>query len=85
MKYLEVIFDYVQLADTKRVMCCIFMLMENTRIWWEGARLIVTLATLTWDEFKWVFYDSNSLLMFVSVDQGISDSKEERHDYGRLC
>ncbi|KAG6502908.1 hypothetical protein ZIOFF_035197 [Zingiber officinale] len=53
---LETIFDFMQLTDADKVRCAIFMLRDDSRVWWEGARLIVDLATLTWTNFKEVFY-----------------------------
>ncbi|XP_042396438.1 uncharacterized protein LOC121986538 [Zingiber officinale] len=44
------------LTDADKVRCAIFMLRDDSRVWWEGARLIVDLATLTWTNFKEVFY-----------------------------
>ncbi|XP_042467249.1 uncharacterized protein LOC122050411 [Zingiber officinale] len=50
------IYDFMQLTDVDKVKCVIFMLRDNPRVWWEGARLTVDLATLTWADFKEVFY-----------------------------
>ncbi|XP_042374070.1 uncharacterized protein LOC121967729 [Zingiber officinale] len=53
---LEMIYDFMQLTDADKVRCTIFMLRDNARVWWEGAWLTVDLATLTWANFKEVFY-----------------------------
>ncbi|KAG6527874.1 hypothetical protein ZIOFF_010008 [Zingiber officinale] len=42
--------------DADKVKCAIFMLRDDARVWWEGARFTVDLATLTWVDFKEVFY-----------------------------
>ncbi|KAG6484211.1 hypothetical protein ZIOFF_061006 [Zingiber officinale] len=56
IRSLETIFDFMQLTDADRIRCAIFMLRDDARVWWEGARLTVDLATLTWTDFKEVFY-----------------------------
>ncbi|XP_042409447.1 uncharacterized protein LOC121998543 [Zingiber officinale] len=56
IRSLEIIFDFMQLTDADKVRCTIFMLRDDARVWWEGARLTVDLATLTWAEFKEAFY-----------------------------
>ncbi|XP_073122217.1 uncharacterized protein [Henckelia pumila] len=56
VKSLEVIFDYMQLNDANRVKCAIFMFRDDSRVWWQGARSAVNLATLTWNGFMDVFY-----------------------------
>ncbi|XP_042388250.1 uncharacterized protein LOC121980324 [Zingiber officinale] len=50
------IYDFMQLTDADKVRCAIFMLQDDARVWWEGAWLTVDLATLTWADFKEVFY-----------------------------
>ncbi|KAG6514075.1 hypothetical protein ZIOFF_024414 [Zingiber officinale] len=44
------------LTDADKVRCAVYMLRDDARVWWEGARLTVDLATLTWADFKKVFY-----------------------------
>ncbi|XP_042380066.1 uncharacterized protein LOC121972467 [Zingiber officinale] len=56
IRSLEMIFDFMQLTDANKVKCAIFMLRDDARVWWEGVRLTVDLATLTWTDFKEVFY-----------------------------
>ncbi|KAG6531841.1 hypothetical protein ZIOFF_005668 [Zingiber officinale] len=56
IRSLETIFDFMQLTDADKVRCAIFMLRDDARVWWEGARLIVDLTILTWANFKEVFY-----------------------------
>ncbi|XP_042454171.1 uncharacterized protein LOC122038467 [Zingiber officinale] len=56
IRSLETIFDFMQLTDADKVRCAIFMLRDDTRVLWEGARLTVDLATMTWTDFKEVFY-----------------------------
>ncbi|KAG6472154.1 hypothetical protein ZIOFF_069611 [Zingiber officinale] len=56
IRSLETIFDFMQLTDADKVRCAIFMLRDDAQVWWEGARLTVDLATLTWTDFKEVFY-----------------------------
>ncbi|KZV13993.1 hypothetical protein F511_44654 [Dorcoceras hygrometricum] len=68
-------FDYFQ----ERPRCAIYMLRDDAMIWWEGAKLSVELANLSWDEFKRVFFeqyftaDKSSELKreFLTLKQGI--------------
>ncbi|XP_073061860.1 uncharacterized protein [Primulina eburnea] len=57
IRSLEVIFRYMEMADADRVRCIIYLLKGNASLWWEGAERGVNIATLTWEEFKRVFYD----------------------------
>ncbi|XP_042387466.1 uncharacterized protein LOC121979543 [Zingiber officinale] len=56
IRSLETIFDFMQLTDADKVRCAIFLLRDDARVWWEGARLTVDLTILTWANFKEVFY-----------------------------
>ncbi|XP_042467322.1 uncharacterized protein LOC122050489 [Zingiber officinale] len=44
------------LTDADKVRCAIFMLRDDARVWWEGARLTVDPTILTWAGFKEVLY-----------------------------
>ncbi|KAG8386811.1 hypothetical protein BUALT_Bualt03G0187600 [Buddleja alternifolia] len=57
VKSLDIIFDYMCINDADKVLCAIFLLKKEVRIWWEGAKLAVDMETLTWDRFKVIFYD----------------------------
>ena len=57
VKSLDIIFDYMRIDDVDKVLCAIFLLKKEARIWWEGAKLAVDMETLTWDRFKVIFYD----------------------------
>ncbi|XP_042441150.1 uncharacterized protein LOC122026473 [Zingiber officinale] len=56
IRSLEMIFDFMQLTVVDKIRCAIFMLRDDARVWWEGARLTVDLTILTWADFKEVFY-----------------------------
>ncbi|XP_073294511.1 uncharacterized protein [Primulina huaijiensis] len=57
IRSLEVIFRYMDMADVDRVRCTIYLLKGDASLWWEGAERGVNMVTLTWEEFKRVFYD----------------------------
>ncbi|XP_073275420.1 uncharacterized protein [Primulina huaijiensis] len=57
IRSLEMIFRYMEMEDADRVRCTIYLLKGDDSLWWEGAERGVNMATLTWDEFKRVFYD----------------------------
>ncbi|XP_075492747.1 uncharacterized protein LOC142530795 [Primulina tabacum] len=56
IKSIEVIFDFMELADADRVRCAIFLLTGEARLWWESASVAVNLQVLPWNGFKEVFY-----------------------------
>ncbi|XP_042472247.1 uncharacterized protein LOC122054892 [Zingiber officinale] len=56
IRSLEMIYNFMQVTDADKVRCTIFMLRDDAQVWWEGARLIVDLAILTWADFKEIFY-----------------------------
>ncbi|XP_075515452.1 uncharacterized protein LOC142550099 [Primulina tabacum] len=57
IRSLEVIFPYMDMADADRVHCTIYLLKGDTSLWLEGADRGVNVATLTWEEFKRLFYN----------------------------
>ncbi|KZV21129.1 hypothetical protein F511_13195 [Dorcoceras hygrometricum] len=46
IKSLQEIFEYLQLTDLDRARCAIYMLRDETMIWWECDKLSVNLSTL---------------------------------------
>ncbi|XP_012845392.1 PREDICTED: activity-regulated cytoskeleton-associated protein-like [Erythranthe guttata] len=52
IKSLEVIYDYMQMANRDRVHCAIFLLRNEARHWWEGIKEGTNLKNLQWSEFK---------------------------------
>ncbi|XP_042419600.1 uncharacterized protein LOC122008077 [Zingiber officinale] len=55
IRSLEVIFRYMD--DTDRFRCAIYLLKDDASLWWEGAEKGINQNTLTWEEFKWIFYE----------------------------
>ncbi|XP_073154039.1 uncharacterized protein [Henckelia pumila] len=56
IRSLEAIFCRMGLSDAVRVRCTIFLLKDDTAMWWEGVTKTVELTTLTWDDFKGHFF-----------------------------
>ncbi|XP_073021645.1 uncharacterized protein [Primulina eburnea] len=56
IKSLEVIFEFMELGDADRVRCATYLFTGDARLWWEGASVALTLATLSWTRFTEVFY-----------------------------
>ncbi|XP_047333618.1 uncharacterized protein LOC124937402 [Impatiens glandulifera] len=56
MQSMETIFEFMQITEAERVRCATFMLKDDARIWWQGAKVALDLNTITWREFKEVFY-----------------------------
>ncbi|XP_047339990.1 uncharacterized protein LOC124943536 [Impatiens glandulifera] len=53
---METIFEFMQISEVERVMCATFMLRDDARIWWQGAKAALDLNRISWGEFKEVFY-----------------------------
>ncbi|XP_073152811.1 uncharacterized protein [Henckelia pumila] len=56
IRSLETIFDYMGITDADRVKCATYMMKGDAALWWEGAIRGVHLPTLTWAEFRRIFY-----------------------------
>ncbi|XP_042404595.1 uncharacterized protein LOC121994720 [Zingiber officinale] len=93
IRSLEVIFRYMNMADTDRVRCAIYLLKDDASLCWEGAERGVNLNTLTWEEFKRIFYekyftvDVRSRLKreFISLRQGDLSVAEFVKKFDRGC
>lgn len=93
IKSLEVIFRYMNMADADRIRCAIFHLKGDALLWWEGAERGTNLNTLSWDEFKRIFYekyftaDVRSRLQreFMSLRQGDMTVAEFVRKFDRGC
>ncbi|XP_073304162.1 uncharacterized protein [Primulina huaijiensis] len=57
IRSLDIHFQYLDMRDKDRVRCATYMLRDDASLRWEGAAHAVNLATLTWDQFKDLFYN----------------------------
>ncbi|XP_073153876.1 uncharacterized protein [Henckelia pumila] len=93
IRSMEVIFTYMGINDADKVRCAIFMLKEDSALWWEGAVIGVNLATLTWTEFRRMFYEkyytaeARGILIreFMSLRQGDKSVAEYVKQFERGC
>ncbi|XP_047309940.1 uncharacterized protein LOC124913401 [Impatiens glandulifera] len=77
---METIFEFMQITEVERVRCATFMLKDDARIWWQGAKVALDLNNITWREFKEVFYGKYFTLStrnklereFLEIKQGDS-------------
>ncbi|XP_047309941.1 uncharacterized protein LOC124913402 [Impatiens glandulifera] len=77
---MEIIFEFMQITEVERVKCATFMLKDDARIWWKGAKVALDLNNITWREFKEVFYGKYFILStrnklareFLEIKQGDS-------------
>ncbi|XP_047313623.1 uncharacterized protein LOC124917180 [Impatiens glandulifera] len=77
---METIFELMQISEVERVRCTTFMLRDDARIWWQGAKAALDLNNISWEEFKEVFYGKyftlstrNKLAQeFLEIKQGDS-------------
>ncbi|XP_073291043.1 uncharacterized protein [Primulina huaijiensis] len=82
----------MDMADA-RVRCTIYLLKDDTSLWWERAERGVNLVTLTWEDFKRVFYDkyftsdlrSRLKREFMTLRQGDSTVAEFVQKFDRGC
>ncbi|XP_012841509.1 PREDICTED: uncharacterized protein LOC105961791 [Erythranthe guttata] len=87
IKSLEVIFDYMQMGDRERVHCALFLLRNEARNWWEGAKEGIELENLQWSIFKVQFFEkyfskdirANKLKEFLELRQGDLSMTEYVH------
>ena len=56
MRSMETIFEFMQISNVERVRCASFMFKDDARIWWQGAKTTLDLNTVSWEQFKEVFY-----------------------------
>ncbi|XP_073282699.1 uncharacterized protein, partial [Primulina huaijiensis] len=56
IKSLEVTFRFMELEDVDRVRCATYLFGGDARLWWEGASVVLDLATLSWTRFREVFF-----------------------------
>ncbi|XP_073290708.1 uncharacterized protein [Primulina huaijiensis] len=93
IRSLELHFHYLEMRDDDRVRCATYMLRDDAFFWWEGAAHGVDLTTLTWNQFKEIFYnkyfptDVRGRLTreFMSLRQGDSTVAEFIRKFDRGC
>ncbi|XP_073049581.1 uncharacterized protein [Primulina eburnea] len=79
IKSIKVIFTFMELQDADKVRCAIFLLIGDTRLWWESASMSVNLQTLTCEGFKEVFYSK------YFTEEGDSSVAEFVRKFERGC
>ncbi|XP_012829797.1 PREDICTED: uncharacterized protein LOC105950955 [Erythranthe guttata] len=78
IKSLEVIFEYMVMNDSDRIHCALFLLKNEARNWWEGAKSGIDLGNTTWEAFKVLFFEkyfsknvrAQKLKEFLELKQG---------------
>lgn len=93
IKSLEMIFEYLRLADIDRPRCAAYMLRGDALMWWESAKLTVDLATLSWADFRELFLDhfftddmrSELHREFFELKQGDTTVREYASRFERGC
>ncbi|XP_075504524.1 uncharacterized protein LOC142541964 [Primulina tabacum] len=68
----------IKYMDDDRVSCAIFLLVNAARIWWEATKVTINVQTLTWKDFKDLFYDkyfpsdvrTQKVKEFLELNQG---------------
>ncbi|KZV32022.1 hypothetical protein F511_23135 [Dorcoceras hygrometricum] len=81
------------LLDADKVCCAIFMLKGDAALWWKGAVVGLFLESLTWEEFKKVFFEnyftvdarSHLIREFMSLRQGDKSVAEYVRQFERGC
>ncbi|XP_073277697.1 uncharacterized protein [Primulina huaijiensis] len=93
IRSLELHFQYLEMRDGDRVRCATYKFRDDASLWWEGAAHGVDLDTLTWSQFKEIFYnkyfsaDVRGRLTreFMSLRQGDSTVAEFIRKFDRGC
>ncbi|XP_075492503.1 uncharacterized protein LOC142530557 [Primulina tabacum] len=93
IRSLEMHFHYLKMGDADRVRCATYMLREEASLCWERAEHGVDLATLTWVQFKSIFYkkyfsaDIRGCLKreFMTPRQGDTNVTEFLRKFDRGC
>ncbi|KZV46305.1 hypothetical protein F511_20654 [Dorcoceras hygrometricum] len=81
------------LANADKVPCAIFMLKGDVVLWWKGAVVGLFLKSLSWYEFKKVFFEkyftvdarSHLIREFMSIRQGDKSVAEYVRHFERGC
>lgn len=79
--------------DSDQVRCATYLLKDDSRLWWEGVSVTVNLQTLTWEDFKEVFYSkyftdevrSRLTMEFMTLRQGDRIVAEFVRKYDQGC
>ncbi|XP_073137324.1 uncharacterized protein [Henckelia pumila] len=93
IRSLEAIFCRMGPSDAVRVRCTIFLLKDDAALWWEGVEKTAELATLTWDDFKGLFFQkyfnaevgARLKKKFMSLRQGDISVAEFARMFERGC
>ncbi|XP_073129104.1 uncharacterized protein [Henckelia pumila] len=93
IRYLENIFAYMGLTDADKIKCAVYMMKDDAALWWEGAVRGVNPQTLTWEEFKRMFFAkyftedvrSRMIREFMSLRQGDKTVVEYIKQFERGC
>ncbi|XP_073138668.1 uncharacterized protein [Henckelia pumila] len=93
IRSLEAIFRYMELGDADRVRCMTFLLKDDAALWFEGVEKTVDVTTLTWEEFKTLFYEkyftaevrAQMKKEFMSLRQGDLTVSEFVRKFERGC
>lgn len=54
---LEVIFDYMGIQDAEKIECVDFMFKREARKWWQLSKMGIDLKTMTWEQFRELFFN----------------------------
>lgn len=54
---LEVIFEFMAIEHAEKIWCATFMLKREARKWWETAKQGKDLRTMTWSQFRDLFFE----------------------------
>ncbi|XP_073038265.1 uncharacterized protein, partial [Primulina eburnea] len=81
------------MGDADRVRCTTYLLRDDASLWWEGVEHSVNLATITWPQFKDIFYkkyftaDARGRLKreFMSLRQGDLSVADYVKKFDRGC
>ena len=89
---IEKIFEFVQIKDEEKVICAVYMLRKDARIWWEAVVKSRDVTVMTWAEFLREFNSKyysqaviyNKVAEFTRLQQGNLSLLEYVRQFGQL-
>ncbi|XP_062118454.1 uncharacterized protein LOC133832084 [Humulus lupulus] len=71
LRSVEAIFDHMELNDRQRILCAVYLIKVDERIWWDVIKQTRDLNTMTWAEFIQAFSKNyyNAVVLATKVDE----------------
>ncbi|MCQ7926296.1 retroviral-like aspartic protease family protein, partial [Salmonella enterica] len=92
MRTTEKMLEYAKIPETEMVTCATFMFQKAAGFWWDTMRTIHDVPSMTWNQFRELFYDKyfpeavrvNKRTEFASLKQGKMSVTEYTQKFDEL-